>query len=48
MKKYGLNVIGKEQGLDRGAFQKKTNKITMEKLDGVKWPKGLANKVGNF
>lgn len=48
MKKYGLNVIGKEQGLDRDAFQKKTNKITMEKLDGVKWPKGLANKVGNF
>lgn len=48
MKSYGLNVIGKEQGLDRDAFQKKTNKITMEKLDGVKWPKGLANKVGNF
>jgi len=48
MKKHGLEVIGKEQGLDLEAFQKDTKKITMKKLDGVKWPKGLADKVGNF
>lgn len=48
MKKYGMEVIGKEQGLNIDAFGEKTRKLSMEKLDGVKWPKGLANKVGNF
>ena len=48
MKEHGLTVIGKEQGLKLDAFRENTRKVTMEKLDGNKWPKGLYDKVRNF
>ena len=48
MKKYGLTVIGKEQGLDIDAFSESTRKVTMDRLDGKKWPKGLYDKIRSF
>lgn len=48
MKKHGITVIGKEQGLDIDAFRENTRKVLLERVDGKKWPKGLYEEVRGF